>query len=251
MAFVKMVRSKRETVLGRSWLTPLAALPAAIAADVFAQETIPDFQFDPLEELAASLLIWVSLLSLGVVLFTLYRVSRRQLVGLAGKGLLVVGVVVLPSFSVATGMLLVFARAERVEFCGSCHQAMDFFIDDMTDAEGNGLAALHYRNRYIPSNQCYECHTSYGLFGTAEAKLHGVGEVGRYYSNTFETPIRMWQPYRNGDCLKCHARSAKWLAAEAHTSEGMKAELFEDRTSCMDCHDSAHDPQPSAAGAES
>jgi hypothetical protein len=155
-----MVRSQRDNETGSLKLTPLAALPAAIAADVFAEETIPNFQFDPLEELAASLLIWVSLLSLATVIYILYRVSRRQLVGLAGKGLLVMGVAVLPSFSVATGMLLVFARAERVEFCGSCHRAMDFFIDDMTDSHGRGLAAIHYRNRYIPSNQCSGSTTS-------------------------------------------------------------------------------------------
>jgi nitrate/TMAO reductase-like tetraheme cytochrome c subunit len=110
----------------------------------------------------------------------------------------------------------------------------------MQNPASEGLAAIHYRNQYIASNQCYECHTSYGLFGTMKAKIHGVRQVMRYYTGTYETPLKMWNPYSNGDCLKCHARSSKWRSSEEHSDTEMREALFNDRTSCMDCHAAGH-----------
>jgi nitrate/TMAO reductase-like tetraheme cytochrome c subunit len=207
---------------------------------LLAQERAPDFQFDPVEFWAARVLIWGVLVALVVVAYALIRAHRGRLAGTGGKLVLLVGVALLPSFAVATGMLLVFSRAERVEFCGSCHVAMGEFVADMVDAGEGGLAAVHYRDRYIPSHQCYECHTSYGLFGNAQAKVHGVGQVIEYYIGGFKPPAKMWQPYSNADCLKCHARSQRWLAEETHTEGEMKRKLFTNAISCMDCHESGH-----------
>lgn len=220
----------------RAWQVAVIAAVARPGA----AETLPDFQFDPVEHWAARILVWVLLVSLAVVGFILIRSIQGRLNGIAGKGLLIGGVVLLPSFSVATGMLLVFARAERVEFCGSCHKIMAGYVRDMTDPSGSGLAAVHFKYQYIESNQCYECHTSYGLFGTVEAKIHGVGEVLRYYTGSYELPLSMWNPYPNGDCLKCHARSSKWLGQEEHVLGQAKRDLFDGTTSCMSCHDAAH-----------
>lgn len=209
--------------------------------------TLPDFQFDPVEDWAARILVWVLLASLAAVGHLLIRSFRGRLDGLIGKGMLITGVVLLPTFSVATGMLLVLARAERVEFCGSCHKIMADYVDDMTNPHGEGLAAIHFKYQYIESNQCYECHTSYGLFGTVEAKVHGIGEVVRYYTGTYDLPLSMWSPYPNGDCLKCHARSRKWLAEEQHVLGESEKELFDGTTSCMSCHDTAHNVQTELA----
>jgi nitrate/TMAO reductase-like tetraheme cytochrome c subunit len=125
---------------------------------------------------------------------------------------------------------------------------MQAYADDMNDPEGTGIAAVHFANQYIPGNQCYECHTSYGLFGTVEAKLHGIGEVYRYYTQTYNQPIEMWRPYSNSDCLKCHANSRKWLSLDAHTDEDMQEQLFDDRTSCMSCHDPGHNVRHEGPG---
>jgi hypothetical protein len=126
---------------------------------------------------------------------------------------------------------------------------MRVYAEDMTDPAGTGLAAVHFANRYIPENQCYECHTSYGLFGTVEAKLHGIAEVAKYYTGSYDSPVTMWKPYPNADCLKCHAKSGRWQSVDAHTDEGAEPELFEDRTSCMSCHESAHNVRTSTARA--
>ena len=200
-----------------------------------------DFQNDPVEYWAARILAWVLTLAVILVTYTLVKAVRGRLVGISGKALMLIGVVLLPSFSIATGMLLVFTRAERVEFCASCHHVMQPYADDLTNPNGTGLAAIHFVNRYIPTNQCYECHTSYGLFGTAEAKLHGIGEVLKYYTGTYEVPLSMWTPYPNADCLKCHAESKLWLSVDAHTYEETEEELFANQISCMECHGAAHE----------
>ena len=225
-------------------LGSLLLSPAAL----YAADPASDFRFDPVEQLAATVLTWTLVAAVILVSYALFAVLRGELNGVPGKVIMLVGVVLLPSFSVATGMLLVFIRAESVEFCASCHHVMQAYADDMNNPEGTGIAAVHFVNRYIPGNQCYECHTSYGLFGTVEAKLHGIGEVYRYYTHTYNQPIEMWQPYANRDCLKCHADSRKWLLVDAHTNEDMQAQLFDDSISCMDCHESGHDVREAVSG---
>ncbi len=200
----------------------------------------PDFQHDAVEFWAARILLWALVIGFVLVVVALVRTARGQLTGPAGRALMLIAVVVVPAFCVSTGMLLVFTRAERVEFCASCHHVMKPYSDDMTDARGTGLAAVHFANRYIPSNQCYECHTSYGLFGTVKAKLHGMAEVVKYYGGLYDRPVTMWQPYPNSDCLKCHAESRKWIAVSAHAGGETSRRLFSDELSCMECHVTAH-----------
>jgi nitrate/TMAO reductase-like tetraheme cytochrome c subunit len=236
-----MTASMNDRALrGRTALAVCAAAVALVPGAGWAGTAVRDFQYDAAEHWGARILTWVAVLSLLAIAYTLSQVSRGRANGGAGKALILASAVLLPSFCVATGMVLVFARAERVEFCGSCHLAMDPFVADMTDPSGRGLAAVHYTNRFIPSNQCYECHTSYGLFGTVKAKIHGASQVLRYYGGAFEPPVTLWQPYSNADCLKCHAESKLWLEEPSHTADGMIDELFEDRTSCMGCHEWGH-----------
>jgi nitrate/TMAO reductase-like tetraheme cytochrome c subunit len=210
--------------------------------------SFPDFHHDPVESWASRILLWTLAAAFVLAVATLLRVWRGRVSGMAGRGLVVVSLVLLPMFCVATGMLLVFPRAERVEFCGSCHEAIGPYVEDMRN--GAGLAAVHYRNQYIPANQCYACHTSYGLFGTVAAKVNGIRQVLRYYAGTYESPLEMWAPYRNRDCLKCHAESAKWRRHEEHVGDESKAALLGDRISCMDCHESGHSRGRLSLGAQ-
>ena len=237
---IKKGRSKIPIALGLSFLNPVV---------LHAADPASDFRFDPVEHWAARILTWALVAAAVLAAYALVAVIRGELNGIAGRSIMAVGVVVLPSFSVATGMLLVFVRAGSVEFCASCHHVMQDYADDMKDPDGTGIAAVHFANQYIPGNQCYECHTSYGLFGTVEAKIHGIGEVYRYYTRTYDQPIEMWQPYSNRDCLKCHSNSRKWLTVDAHTDEEMQDRLFDDRTSCMSCHEPGHNVRD-AAGVE-
>jgi nitrate/TMAO reductase-like tetraheme cytochrome c subunit len=213
-----------------------------------AQREVPDFQHDPVEYWASRVLTWTLIATIFIVVYSLFRVFRGQISGFATKGLLVTSIILLPIFSVSTGMVLVFSRAERVEFCGSCHRALKPYVDDMRNPQSEGLAAIHYRNQLIASNQCYECHTSYGLFGTVKAKLEGIQQVVRYYTNAYELPLEMWKPYSNEDCLKCHSQSVRWLAHEEHMAPDQKQALMQGRASCMDCHMAGHSDEIVSAG---
>jgi len=212
------------------------------------QEAMPNFQHDPVEYWTSRVLTWTLIASILFALYSLVRVFRWQIGGSATRGLLVTSIILLPIFSVSTGMVLVFSRAERVEFCGSCHRALDPYVEEMMSPQSEGLAAIHYRNQLIASNQCYQCHTSYGLFGTVKAKLQGIRQVVRYYSNTYELPLEMWKPYSNEDCLKCHSRSANWLAREEHMAPDQKQALLQGSVSCMDCHMGGHSDEIVSAG---
>ena len=192
------------------------------------------FQHDPVEYYGARLLIGLLVVCGCLLIYSLLR-YRGRIAGPVSLGLLILGIGILPVISVSFGTVLVFERAETVEFCASCHEPMQPYVDDMTNLESESLAAVHYKNRYIPSNQCYDCHTSYGLFGTATAKMKGLVDVYKYYTDTYHLPIEMREPYPNNDCLKCHAESLKWQGQELHMEN--REALFAGETSCMECHD--------------
>jgi cytochrome c nitrite reductase small subunit len=200
-----------------------------------AQEEAARYQQDPVEEIAARLVAALAVLGIVVVIASLLKYKGVAL-GPVAWGLLIGGAVALPFLVSGVGTILVFERAERVEFCESCHLTMQAFVDDMKNPKSNSLAALHYKNRYIPDNQCYACHTSYGLFGTVQAKKEGLHDVYHYYTRTFHLPIKLRHPYPNNDCLKCHAGSVKWN--EDH--QDYKDALFSGGATCMQCHADAN-----------
>lgn len=196
-----------------------------------AQQEAERFQQDPVEHVGARVLVAIAIAGIGVVTYSLLK-YRGAAVGPVSWGLLIAGAVAFPMLISGVGTILVFEKAERVEFCASCHLTMKSFVDDMHDPKSNSLAALHFKNRYIPDDQCYACHTSYGLFGTVEAKKEGMNDVYKYYTRTFHLPIKLRHPYPNSDCLKCHAGSAKWIESHADYKDA----LFSGKASCMDCH---------------
>jgi nitrate/TMAO reductase-like tetraheme cytochrome c subunit len=195
----------------------------------WAQES--QFQQDPVERFAARAMVALVILGMGIVLYSMIR-YRGRMRGMASWIVLIAGVAVLPAISSLLGTVLVMERAEQVQFCASCHRTMKSYVDDLKNPSSNSLAAVHYKNRYIPANQCYECHTSYGLHGTVQAKMAGMIDTWKYYTGTYRLPIKMRTPYRNDDCLKCHAQSAKWLPIHKDSKEA----LFAGRNTCMECH---------------
>ncbi len=195
------------------------------------------FRTDPVETWGSRFLIAILCIGIVLIAFSLIRYKGRTPSPLSW-GLLTAALCLVPLGSNGLGTLLVFDRAERVEFCASCHLTMQSFVDDLHDAKSESLAAIHFKNKYIPDNQCYVCHTSYGMFGTVEAKEAGMIDVYKYFTHTYRFPIKMREPYPNHDCLKCHAESAKWLKHEEHVAA--KDDLFADKLKCMDCHAAAN-----------
>ena len=116
-----------------------------------------------------------------------------------------------------------------VAACGSCH-VMTPYVQDLKDVKSETLAATHYKNRFILTNQCYECHSDYGLAGTVSAKLAGVGHVLRYMTGSYTLPIKIAKPF-----------------LKSPSKQDILPDLMSGKISCIDCHGPAHPEQKKEA----
>lgn len=125
------------------------------------------------------------------------------------------------------------------EFCNSCH-IMHGYIDDLEDPDSDRLASVHYQYRWISGYQCYTCHSEYGLFCTAKAKLSGIGHIWAQYFVGYDTPLKIRGTYNNNICLHCHGPVLDFQDIEEHEENMDKLE--QNLTSCLgaDCHVSPH-----------
>ena len=224
-------RIRQCSGLGRSGLGILwgfVMLPVA----AHAQQDVS--KFDPVDHYGSRLLAGLIVIGFAIVLYSLIR-YRGTTTGPLSWGILALGAGILPVFVSSAGGLLVMEKSQRVGLCNSCHLTMTPYVNDMKNPKSQSLAALHYKNRYIPDNQCYVCHTSYGMFGTLQAKKEGIIDVFKYYTHTFSVPVKMRHPYSNNDCLKCHGASDKFLAS--HKKQKDRDAMFADEVSCAQCHD--------------
>jgi cytochrome c nitrite reductase small subunit len=151
-----------------------------------------------------------------------------------------VSVVAVPALAAFTGVHS-FVRAESLSFCGSCH-TMTPWLADLRDPKSKSLAALHFRNRFIPSDQCYTCHVDYDFMGPIEAKLDGMRHVEVYYFG-HATPkgIKLYKPFPNANCLRCHAQSALFLQSDYHRA--VMVQILNNDMPCMTCHQPIHTPK--------
>lgn len=129
--------------------------------------------------------------------------------------------------------------SKRNHFCQSCH-VMHGYINDLEDPDSENLAAVHYQYRWIADYQCYTCHSEYGMFGTAKAKVSGIGHIWSQYFAGYETPLKIKGTYNNNICLHCHGPVVDWQDIEEH--EDNMQEIKDNETSCLgaDCHVRPH-----------
>lgn len=177
----------------------------------------------------------------GILLVLVLMSSQRRLSDVGLKVLSVSGIVVLPLVALGLGNIVGLQQAKKVDFCASCHLTMGHFVTDMSNPDSPSLSAMHFRNRWISEAQCYTCHTSYGMFGDVQAKMRGIEDVYKYYSRTYKVPIRLHEPYKNSECLKCHDNTPKFLNNESHVD--LIALFRTGEFSCLDCHGPAHSEQ--------
>ena len=180
-----------------------------------------------------------------VLLAFAWRSLRRGVVTPTARGWLLVGVGLLPVMVAFLAFAHGLERSATVAACGSCH-VMTPFVDDLRNPNSDTLAATHFKHRYIRENQCYTCHSDYGIAGTLSAKFAGLGHVWRYTTGAYTVPIKIASPYPNVRCLGCHGASQKFLTSAGHPKEDQPA-LLNGQTSCLDCHGPAHPEQRSAA----
>lgn len=181
----------------------------------------------------------IAFVALALVLLALaWRRLRRAGLTPGMKELLVLPLLVLPLAIVFFGYAYGIEHSKSAASCGSCH-VMKPYLADLKDPGSGTLAATHYKNRYIQEHHCYTCHTNYGMFGTLEAKLAGVGHVARNLSGRYALPLKISAPYPNQRCLACHGEALKFLKSEGHPKEDLP-KLVSGETSCIDCHGPAH-----------
>ena len=170
-----------------------------------------------------------------IVYVILFR--RREIATAASQWLLFIGICIMPLPMMLLGTAVGLEQAKDITFCQHCHVMRDF-VDDMQSPESDRLAAVHFKNRYIQRNHCYVCHTDYGLFGTMEAKLAGVGHIWKDTTGSYTMPVKIARPYRFTICLDCHGGSAKFDAVPQH--RGLLPRVLSGEVRCTSCHRPSH-----------
>jgi nitrate/TMAO reductase-like tetraheme cytochrome c subunit len=189
---------------------------------------------------------------LGIVLC--FLVGRKRFADLSTKEHVSVGIAVLsvaalwkllafaalvamPAAAAGVANYHTFVGVHEVEACNRCH-VMRPMVNDMMDPESDTLAARHFKNRWIPTDQCYACHSDYGLSGDLAAKMEGYRHLARYTTRTYTEPIKYRGVFDNANCLKCHADMPKFEAVPWHAT--VKESLLKNDTSCLNCHGLSH-----------
>jgi cytochrome c-type protein NapC len=191
-------------------------------------------------------LVIASFVGLAAALAVLLAVRRDLTRARGGKILAFMALFLLPALSIAGGFSQHMDRAQRTEFCVSCHTMSDhgrtLLIDDPSY-----LPAVHFQNNLVPRDRaCYTCHTDYAMFGGVRAKLRGMRHLYVQYLGNIPPPdrLRLYEPYNNRECLHCHDGARKFETFSAHTkTPQMLGELKSNTLSCTSsrCHDIVHD----------
>lgn len=193
---------------------------------------------------------WIAAIAivLGVALLILVEfVWKHRVARTTYRWLLLLGLLVLPAFALLGSAGAMTEGMKAVESCNSCH-VMNAFVDDMNDPRSPTLAARHATTGFIPSQQCYACHTGYGIFGTAEARRDGFRHWLLYATRTWDEPITFKGAYPNANCLACHGNAPRFQEVESHRA--LAGPLAGDEMSCHSCHGLPHPSRPERTAAE-
>ena len=180
--------------------------------------------------------ILLGLASAAILVTVLVR-SRDWRVSAAAKWTLLVGLFLLPAVTMLFGNVVGFHNVKSS--CFTCH-TMDPWVADMRDPKSKTLVSRHYQNRWIPDDQCYTCHTGYGLAGNFRAKIGGLGHVMHEYVTGVPEVIKIRRPFAVDTCLHCHGDSAKYLKIDQHIDAEMKPKILSGELSCFECHETPH-----------
>jgi nitrate/TMAO reductase-like tetraheme cytochrome c subunit len=192
---------------------------------------------------AAELLRQVGIVVIIVALIGLIAVEffyKKKLDRSAYKWLLFLGLLLLPLMSMLSATTTLMEETKTVASCSSCH-LMHPFVNDMHNPHSASLASRHFRNKWIAEDQCYHCHTSYGIHGTFEGKRDGFRHWLLFVTKTWKEPISFKGSYPNSNCLSCHGESPKFREVVSHAA--IKESLMTNQTSCSTCHGPVH-PTP-------
>ncbi len=174
----------------------------------------------------------------GIVLC--WRFARTRVGAVAAprlKAVALAGFVAAPLGALAVANYHTFEGTHAVDGCARCH-VMWPMVNDLKDPASDSLAARHYRQAWISTNECYGCHADYGWRGSLKAKMDGFRHLSRYTTGTYQEPIVFRGHFNNGNCLKCHAGTPPFEQVSSHRLAARV--LSESAMSCLNCHGDAH-----------
>jgi hypothetical protein len=125
-------------------------------------------------------------------------------------------------------------------FCGSCHVMEPIMREAL--AGGDQLAARHIALGALPRTEaCYECHSNYGVWGAAQAKVSLARHIARNALGWYEFPLKIDGTYPVTICLHCHAQSERFRAQSAHTDLDSQKAFLDGSLGCTGaCHPAPH-----------
>lgn len=178
-----------------------------------------------------------SLVSIALLTYYIFFL-RERLEEPRSKWLLLIGLFILPIFSTYIAGNIALEEAKSVDTCNSCHVMEPYIRDMVENVNLTTLTSKHYLNRWINANQCYTCHTNYGVYGDIEAKLAGARHTYKYYTGTYETPIKLVGTYQNSICLFCHRETIGFKGVAVHSA--IMEDLTKNTVLCVNCHAPVH-----------
>lgn len=147
----------------------------------------------------------------------------------------------LPVITLMSATETVFETTKKVSSCNSCH-VMEPFVADMKSERSTTLASQHYQKKWIAKNQCYQCHTTYGVHGTLAGKRDGFRHWLLYVTRTWDEPIQHSGAYPNVNCYQCHGGTENYQNQRAHSA--IREQLAADEIGCASCHGPPHPTPP-------
>lgn len=180
-----------------------------------------------------------ALIILGIVLVGLLLIRPSITAAQGGKIIAFVSFFILPIVATVLGASIHLENSTTTQFCLSCHvmekHGQSLYIDDPTH-----VPAAHFQNNRIPKDHaCYTCHTDYTMFGDVNAKMRGLKHIYVYYLSTPPAKLALYEPFKNRECLHCHANGRSYEETTPHKE--MKEQLTNNDMSCLTCHAKIHD----------
>jgi cytochrome c-type protein NapC len=183
------------------------------------------------EGFAAIALVTIALIALVV--------SRPSLVDARGGRILAfLSLFILPLLVTTFGVSAQVEHSKSTKFCLSCH-VMEPYGRSLHADDASYVPARHYQNNRVPRDEaCFTCHTNYTMFGDFKAKARGLRHVYVNYIGTIPKQIKLYEPYNNRECLHCHSGARSFEENDLH--KDIRADLGDNKTSCLDCHNTIH-----------
>ena len=181
----------------------------------------------------------VTLIALSVILIALLLRRPSLTAAQGGKILAFIAFFILPIVATVLGASIHLDNSTSTQFCLSCHvmqaHGQSLYIDDPSY-----VPAAHFQNNRIPKEHaCFTCHTDYTMFGDVNAKMRGLKHLYVYYFKTAPAKLALYEPFKNRECLHCHANGRSFEETSPHKE--MKEQLTANDMSCLTCHSKIHD----------